>query len=71
MTFARINSGKKGEGLAISYLKKQGYKIIEKKKHLNKDGFKKIIDLVFNRNRVTNKRYSKEILLSRASETIR
>ncbi len=30
MTFARINSGKKGEGLAISYLKKQGYEIIEK-----------------------------------------
>ncbi len=30
MTFARINSGKKGERLATSYLKKQGYKIIEK-----------------------------------------
>ncbi len=30
MTFARINSGKKGEGLAVSYLKKQGYKIIER-----------------------------------------
>jgi len=30
MTFARINSGKKGEGLAVSYLKKQGYRIIEK-----------------------------------------
>lgn len=30
MTFARINSGKKGEGLAVSYLKKQDYKIIEK-----------------------------------------
>ncbi len=30
MTFTRINSGKKGEGLAVSYLKKQDYKIIEK-----------------------------------------
>jgi putative endonuclease len=30
MTFARINLGKKGEGLAVSYLKKQDYKIIER-----------------------------------------
>lgn len=30
MTFARINSGKRGESIAVSYLKKQGYKIIEK-----------------------------------------
>ena len=30
MTFARINSGKRGERAAVSYLKKQGYKIIEK-----------------------------------------
>lgn len=29
MTFARIGSGKKGEKIAISYLRKQGYKIIE------------------------------------------
>lgn len=30
MTFTRISSGKKGEFLAISYLQKQGYKIIRK-----------------------------------------
>ena len=30
MTFARINSGKKGEDLALSFLKKQGYSIIAK-----------------------------------------
>lgn len=30
MTFARINSGKVGEGLALSFLKKQGYSIIAK-----------------------------------------
>ena len=30
MTFARIDSGRRGEGIAISYLKKQGYKIVEK-----------------------------------------
>jgi putative endonuclease len=30
MTFARINSGKRGEAIAISYLKKHGYKIVEK-----------------------------------------
>lgn len=28
MTFARIDTGKKGEGLAVSHLEKQGYKII-------------------------------------------
>ena len=30
MTFARINSGKRGEEIAVSYLKRQGYKIIER-----------------------------------------
>ncbi|MDP2921949.1 MAG: YraN family protein [Candidatus Omnitrophota bacterium] len=30
MTFARINSGKKGEAIAADYLNKQGYKIIER-----------------------------------------
>ncbi|MBU4312149.1 MAG: YraN family protein [Candidatus Omnitrophica bacterium] len=28
MTFARIDSGKKGEGLAVDFLKKQGFRII-------------------------------------------
>jgi len=44
--------------------------LIEQGKHLTKDGFKEIVDLVFSTNRITKKRYSKEILLS-ASETIR
>ena len=30
MTIARKNTGKRGEGIAQSYLKKQGYRIIEK-----------------------------------------
>ncbi len=30
MTFSRLKSGKKGEGLALFYLKRKGYKIIEK-----------------------------------------
>jgi len=30
MTFARLASGKKGEEIAASYLRKQGYKILEK-----------------------------------------
>ena len=30
MTFARIESGKKGEEEAVSYLRKNGYKIIER-----------------------------------------
>lgn len=38
--------------------------IIESKTHLNKDGFSQIVDLVFQNPRVTNKRYSREVLLS-------
>ena len=30
MTITRITTGRKGEGLALAFLKKQGYKIIEK-----------------------------------------
>lgn len=30
MSFARINTGKRGEDLALRYLKKQGYRIIER-----------------------------------------
>jgi hypothetical protein len=45
--------------------------IIEQGKHLSKDGFKEIIELVFSSQKITNKRYSKEILISSASETIR
>ena len=30
MTFARISSGKSGEELAVSYLRREGYKIIER-----------------------------------------
>ena len=37
---------------------------IETGKHLTKDGFKQIVELVFATTRVTNKRYSKESLLS-------
>ncbi len=38
--------------------------IIEQGRHLDKDGFKEIVDLVFSLKRITNKRYSKELLLS-------
>ncbi len=38
--------------------------LIEQGKHLTKDGFKKIVELVFSTKRITNKRYSKEALLS-------
>jgi hypothetical protein len=44
--------------------------IIENGEHLKKEGFKKIVELVYSTKRVTNKRYSKEIF-SRASETTR
>ena len=30
MTFARIKSGNRGEELAVSYLRREGYKIIER-----------------------------------------
>ncbi len=44
--------------------------IIAEGKHLQKDGFKKIVMLVFSQTRNTNKRYSKETLLGEgASET--
>ncbi len=38
--------------------------IIEQRRHLQKDGLKEIIELVFSNKRVTNKRYSKTMLLS-------
>lgn len=38
--------------------------IIEQSRHLQKDGLREIIELVFSNKRVTNKRYSKTILLS-------
>ena len=38
--------------------------LIEKRKHLTKQGFVKIVNLVFSLPRITNKRYSKEIILS-------
>lgn len=43
---------------------------ISKGEHLQKEGFKKIVTLVFSQQRTTNKRYTKEVLLSEgASET--
>ena len=46
---------------------------IENKEHLSKKGFTKIINLVFNTKRITNKKYSKEEILKTivASETKR
>jgi len=38
--------------------------LIKKNKHLQKEGFNKIVKLVFSLQRQTNKRYSKKILLS-------
>jgi len=38
--------------------------IIKNEEHLNKDGLRKVVDLVFSNKRVTNKRYSKEEILS-------
>ena len=45
--------------------------LIEDREHLNRRGFKKIVDLVFGLRRTTKKRYSKEELTSDTSETIR
>ena len=38
--------------------------IIEQSRHLQKDGLREIVELVFSNKRVTNKRYSKIMLLS-------
>ena len=38
--------------------------IIKKEEHLSKDGLRRVVDLVFSNKRVTNKRYSKEEILS-------
>ncbi|MBI2442733.1 MAG: LAGLIDADG family homing endonuclease [Candidatus Levybacteria bacterium] len=38
--------------------------LIDQGKHLTKDGFKEVVELVFSTKRITNKRYSKELLLS-------
>ena len=50
---------------------KKVFSMIEKKKHLDFDGFKKTVDLVFSIPARGKKKYSKEILLTGASETIR
>lgn len=42
----------------------QVLKIVEEKKHLHKEGFQKIVELVFATKRLTNKRYSRQQLLS-------
>jgi len=49
---------------------KKTLKIIAQNQHLSKEGFRKIVDLVFSTQRETNKRYTKENIL-RSSETIR
>lgn len=38
--------------------------LIKEGKHIQKDGFKEIVELVFQNTRITNKRYSKDLLLS-------
>ena len=43
---------------------KRVLEIIATKHHLTKDGFRQIVDLVFLTKRITNKRYSKDDLLS-------
>ena len=43
---------------------KEVLRIIEKKQHLSRDGFLKIVNLVFSTTRQTRKRYTKDILLS-------
>ena len=55
-----LHTSKKNEfGIFIKVLEK-----IELKEHLMKDGFQEIVNLVFANTRITNKRYSKEELLS-------
>ena len=49
---------------------KKTLEIIAMNKHLSKEDFRKIVDLVFSNKRETNKRYSKNTIL-RSSETIR
>lgn len=43
---------------------KKVMQLIYTHQHLSKNGFRKIVELVFSLNRHTNKKYSKEILLS-------
>ena len=45
--------------------------LIKKKRHLQKEGLIEIIKLVFSNNKLTNKKYSKDILLASTSETKR
>lgn len=45
--------------------------VVESREHLKIEGFKKIVNLVFEKPRSTAKRYSKEDLLSGTPETIR
>jgi len=49
---------------------KNTLEIIAQNQHLSKEGFRKIVALVFSSKRETNKRYTKEDIL-RSSETIR
>src|SRR3989344_770743 len=42
---------------------KQVIEVIENKQHLNENGFRRIVELVFSLPRSTNKRYSKDKLL--------
>jgi len=42
---------------------KRVIQIIEEKRHLTKDGFREIVELVFSLKRETRKRYTKEMLL--------
>jgi len=48
---------------------KKTLELIERKEHLTKDGFRKIVNLVFSSKRITHKKYSKEQILC-SSETI-
>ncbi len=50
---------------------KQVLELIEEQKHLNPQGFRQVVNLVFDLPRVSKKRYSKQELISGTSETIR